>query len=331
MHWKLKRYVAKTVVFFLGSVLAVGCGTDFDPGSLILDLRVLAVETTIDEDTLRANPNPGETVNVRVGAFGPTPNEAMTWAATACLSLGAPFGGIAPCEGAFLANEAQLEATTALPAFDFGIPIDAAERATQVQVLGLVCPVGVPDLTVLADPQAGFGDAPCTDPEDPGEPFVLTVPLEDDATLNTPNVRPFFATGAFAVDGAPWPAEAGFDSACNEESRLRFSRQQVGTVDITISGFTPEDRETFSFFSDEPRELVTDRERLLISHFTTAGELERQFSSLEDDDELEQTVEWDLPPPEEIPTAGRPVRFVFVVRDGRGGTSWTERNLCVVP
>jgi len=42
-------------------------------------------------------------------------------------------------------------------------------------------------------------------------------------------------------------------------------------------------------------------------------------------------VTWEAPPATEVPAAGLPVTFTFVVRDDRGGTDWTTRAACVVP
>ena len=37
------------------------------------------------------------------------------------------------------------------------------------------------------------------------------------------------------------------------------------------------------------------------------------------------------PLPARLPRTGELVRFTFVIRDGRGGTDWVERGLCVLP
>jgi len=36
-------------------------------------------------------------------------------------------------------------------------------------------------------------------------------------------------------------------------------------------------------------------------------------------------------PPKSVPEDGQLVRLNFVIRDGRGGTDWTERGLCILP
>lgn len=63
------------------------------------------------------------------------------------------------------------------------------------------------------------------------------------------------------------------------------------------------------------------RERLFVSHFVTAGELERPFSTVTIDDRVVE-LEW------VAPTDERDATFYLVVRDQRGGVDWTTRSLC---
>lgn len=75
-------------------------------------------------------------------------------------------------------------------------------------------------------------------------------------------------------------------------------------------------------FEDEQREAG---ETLLVATFVTGGELERTYSSLEPDEPAPKTVSVGWKPPE---TEGD-VRSFFVLRDGRGGTTFVRRTLCV--
>ena len=71
------------------------------------------------------------------------------------------------------------------------------------------------------------------------------------------------------------------------------------------------------------------KEELQVSHFTTAGELERAFTVFEaSDTNLAARVSWKAP--KSGPVDGV-VRFFFVVRDMRGGSDFIERAVCIVP
>ena len=82
----------------------------------------------------------------------------------------------------------------------------------------------------------------------------------------------------------------------------------------------------------DPAVATPTRESLQISQFTTAGKLNSQFSFVEATDDSQATTvdaTWDAPEAADVPAAGSPVTFTFVVRDDRGGTDWTTRALCV--
>ena len=75
------------------------------------------------------------------------------------------------------------------------------------------------------------------------------------------------------------------------------------------------------------------REVITLSHFTSGGELERQFSVWEGDVvAMPEGSEIEWTPTDITPSAdGTLVRFWFVARDGRGGLTFTTRAACVVP
>ena len=78
---------------------------------------------------------------------------------------------------------------------------------------------------------------------------------------------------------------------------------------------------------------TSGREVVTLSHFTSGGELERQFSAWEGDGVAwPEGAELEWTPTEIGPaTDGTLVRFWFVARDGRGGLAYTTRAVCVVP
>ena len=92
------------------------------------------------------------------------------------------------------------------------------------------------------------------------------------------------------------------------------------------------DRETYTALAGAPPVAMPARESLQISQFTTAGELNSQFSFVEAADDNPTTtvaVTWEAPQVAEVPASGLAVTFTFVTRDNRGGTDWTTRAVCV--
>jgi len=63
-------------------------------------------------------------------------------------------------------------------------------------------------------------------------------------------------------------------------------------------------------------------ESLQLSHFSTSGAFERQYSFVEGDQQPEATLTW------RAPAAGTAVKQYLVVRDGRGGVSWASWSFC---
>lgn len=74
----------------------------------------------------------------------------------------------------------------------------------------------------------------------------------------------------------------------------------------------------------EPNDGSSDTalEALQLSHFSTGGSFERQFSFVDADQPAEAALTW------RAPAAGVPVKQYLVVRDGRGGVSWTSWSVC---
>jgi hypothetical protein len=136
------------------------------------------------------------------------------------------------------------------------------------------------------------------------------------------------ADRSFTFDGQSWPALGPNDDPC-----LLGPTVPAGSSGHVIGNATDgSDREPYATIAGDPPLVIAARESLQISQFTTAGTMKSQFSFVEATDESATTtveVKWDAPKAVEVPAAGRPVTFTFVVRDNRGGTDWTTRALCV--
>ncbi|MEM6731722.1 MAG: hypothetical protein AAF658_09205, partial [Myxococcota bacterium] len=79
-----------------------------------------------------------------------------------------------------------------------------------------------------------------------------------------------------------------------------------------------------------PGEDGVVRERLILSWFTTAGELGSERDTFIDGErgfDEARDVEWTAPPPGDAVDGA--VDFYVVVRDDRGGVNWTEGSLTV--
>ena len=75
-------------------------------------------------------------------------------------------------------------------------------------------------------------------------------------------------------------------------------------------------------------------EALQLSVFATAGSFDSQFSGVlarDTSPATEMKLLWTPPAASEVPAGGRLVRFVFVLRDLRGGIDWQTRALRLVP
>jgi len=317
---------------FLAANVA-GCADDFDPGSLLTSLRVVGARTEVVGAPERATPLPGETATITLRVAGPEPGATFTWAAFACGSPGAPAGGVGPCVTGTLAEELDDTPGTDPPMLTVSLPaaLEPSTGATEIVAIGVLCPEGAPDPSLLRDPSALPADL-CVGPAGPGQAFLIRAPIAYGPEEQ--NRNPSFPADEVSLGGAPWPAMDAPPPPvdCAELGMLTRSVQDQRETEIGIGGFPPEDRETFTRLVDQPPRLVSEREALTISLFTTAGELDRQFSVIDDATRDDVAVLWQPPPPEEasIPPGGRTVRFVLAVRDGRGGFDAVDRWLCLL-
>ncbi|MEM9194879.1 MAG: hypothetical protein AAGF12_37215 [Myxococcota bacterium] len=298
-----------------------GCSDDFRPGFRVVDTRVLGVRAEVVGDEARSRPRPGETLRFEVFAAGPGGPASVSWAMTACATAGDATGGVGRCAGDVLALDSSVTPSPGPPELTVVVPTGGLAGVREIVLLGVLCGEGEPDLAALADPSA-LPENLCTNPATPGEPFVATATIDfgDDA-----NRTPRWADQQILLDGSVWPLP-GTEGCTGQPARPRAQ----GDAIIGFTGFPDEDREFFTVLVDDPPRPEQDREALQISHFTTAGEMERQFSVIEDVS-LEPNFEWTPPDEATIDPAGTLVRFYFVLRDLRGGVDWAERQLCITP
>ena len=287
--------------------LGAGCGGDFDSPTLITEARVLGSITTVEGDPERATPAPGETLQLRwvVGQPADEPRP-FTWTLAACLARPSPVRRPFCVDEPFFAV-GETTPTTEAPTATIPVPAIGEQEDLEVLLLGVFCRDGVPDLARVNDPQDLDAFNVCS--EGIGQIIGQSLRVLSDSD----NLRPRWPANALLLNGAPWP---GADECV-----------PAGTVDLAFGGIENVRRDEVTFTSnDEPPRTIVEREDLLLSHFATAGEMERQWSVF-DDDEVPTPLEWSI----EARAEATRVRFYFGLRDQRGGADFLERELCIAP
>lgn len=298
----------------LGALLAsvTACDEAISRGWLVDRTRVLGVRVEAANDPARATLVPGEAANVKwlIASPGPRPNLSFAWALCA-----SPTGTYPTprCEGPLLAAETgngggEDVVSMTVPAPPAGTIGDAAE----VLLLAAFCADGTPTLDARAF------TATCAH----GAPLLASTTLR----VGAPNVNPTIADGDLLLDGAP----------------LAPSSVSVANVPCTDAPdavvVAPGGEHPLVFrFRDDQREIAPEvrdgKEALIVSHVVTSGELDRQYSAFDAVEAApkEVTITWTTPPAAQVPPAGQLVQLFFVLRDGRGGTAFARRAVCVRP
>lgn len=309
----MTQYVSILFMFAALGVLS-GCES-FDPGSLIAGPRVLGARIEVQGEPARATPKPEESAEIRWITVSPREPQSLAWAFVACLPEAAADGS---CASAPLAFE---EGSGVAPRLTLRVPDEASlGDAHSVQVFGLICDRGTPALSEHAPPHCAGEDAH-------GTTVRLEVTLE---RAERGNLNPELEGAYVALDGRAWDNEttAGELTGCEADTALPQLKADGKKHVITLE-LGPEVRELYN----EPASGRSELEELQLSHFATAGELSGQYSFVEASDPSERpelSVDWRAPDAEEVAPDGERVRFLFVLRDLRGGLAVSERSLCAV-
>jgi hypothetical protein len=312
--------------------LGVACGDPFEPASRVTDNRVLGARAEVDGDPRRAWPMPGETLTVTWLVVDEGPARPLTWAFAWCPAAPTAFGDPFCVEGASPTLLApQLEPAAGPPISSIDVPEgDALLGADTLLLLGIVCADGTLQLSPESLEDLDALDDACVGEGAKASPVMLSVPLQlGDATNHRPAIQEVRLDG----QGWPEPADATLDMAtdtCPEDPSVPHVQVPPGTEDgirlaLEVTG------DSHERFTSETTggEAVTRTESLRIQHVVTAGELPRLFSVLDDADDTVAELEWAAPPPEDRSSDPQLVRFHFVVTDGRAGTTFTSRALCL--
>jgi len=276
----------------------LGCDDPLTRVDLVANVRVLGARVEVEGEPERASPALGETASVRWLVAAPEVFPELGWAFSICPA--APPGGSLPsCSADPFATSMSAEVLSGEPRIDFAVPDDLDARA--LAVFGVVCPGSEPTF-----PSGGFD---CAGPG--GRLVSLDFELESE---DGSNLNPVLEPDALTLDGDALPA--GSDCA----TLPSVARGSSHTLELWLD---ESDREPLQ----QQTSADPSKEELQVSHFTTAGSLERAFTIFDaSESELVASVRWKAP--EAVPLDGF-VRLFFVVRDLRGGSDWIERAVCI--
>jgi hypothetical protein len=277
----------KTWILAHLAVAALGCEDPLKPAERIDEPRILGVR--VSNERSEASLVPGEPAQAEVlvaGPDGPQPARvAYRFCEAASSERGVPY-----CAGAAFA-----EGTADLA--DGPVAVDVpAELGTglRLALLGAACSRGEPAL----------GDTPLSSAcSDGAEPLRFSF---DAWTLgDTPRLNPDLS-GLGVTLGGNSAALVGADVApvCDDATlTLEAGRKHRLEVELGAAAQTGKE--------------------LQLSHFSTRGELTRQFSFVSDKQPPHVALTW------QAPREAGPVKQYLVVRDGLGGVSWVTWNVCV--
>lgn len=330
--------------FALPLCILAACSESFLPASAVVDLRVVGALVEVQDKPGRANPDPGDMIqvsNLVIDRGHPPSTEPaplspppLQWSLVACVPeptvLALPLcRNVLPCEGCEATPPAD---PLALPIVRFQVPsateLEAAE-ATSVVLQGAICANGAPaGLDAIIAFVTGETDVlePCEDPNNEGR--FISVPISIEQEPGNPNLNPTIAD--VTLNGKPWPppfdqgvprdiADTGCASFIDDGSELPRAGGAVSIIELTA---------TDDSFQEYTVGDMTLTEEMQVSWLADGGGFEFSFSFLTAPART-ATIQW--APPGFANPQGSLVRFNFLIRDGRGGINWVDRGLCVLP
>jgi hypothetical protein len=329
--------------------LASACADDLTTSDLLVRSRALVAKITVVGDETRSNPAPGETAEVVIHFGDPGAKVARTWALVVCEPQQTTFGpaictSFNPADFVAVDFETTLSTTEPFdpPAITVPVWSDAELRpeTTELLMIGAVCSGGIVNLEgedniiqYFEDLAVGATDgAPpvCVDGIGEGELVTLRIPLMRDGQANThPVMASLRRNGAAFID--PAPDDAPTTGCVSLEPPLPTFPASTPDIALTVV-VTSDSRETYDEVDVVSGEVLPVTESIQIEYVATAGDLDRTFGFIDPGEESnEDHVGWELPAAVDVPPDGLLVRFYFSLRDGRGGTDFAERAICIVP
>ena len=287
------RASVTSLLVCLSSLLSLcsGCGDEFAAPSLVSDLRLLAVQA--DRPFARA----GDQVKLRALAHDPEQRK-LSWAWGTCIDDASSLALDclrATSFDALTIADARTEHTLTMP----------AEAQSYVGIVVAVCPGTIARGDSYGVPIACLDGSGRALPLADFELGVKRVFVRDPA-LNT---NPTFSEVLW--DGAPWPEEETKVSTCRRTEDLKCVAWTEHAVELRAPGAAEQsvDRDGAPF-----------EELAVVQFYATGGEFENDLRNA-----AEARTTWEA----RAEDSGELVTLWFVVRDDRGGVSWTTRQVRV--
>lgn len=320
------------------AVVMIGCGPDFDPGSLITKPRLLAAQLHVADNPTAAWPAPGQDVTIEWLAVDPSSTTAsFEWAFGTCVAAPTLSGGQLCAQSPF----GLVQGAGSTPTYELKVPeLDALAGASALLVAGVLCGRG----SLVFDQSGEFEDLE-GNPDvflqldeliqcvgDGAERMLVSfvVPLKSGEQNNQ---HPDLGAVPMTLNDQQWPITQGVldpTMSCAElEAKAAVPSIPRDQEEVILQQYFNGSEREFYQSLDAPGE--NQRELLQLSQFTTAGELDRQFTVIEADaaDQVLVEINWQLPNPDQLPDTDFLVHFYFVGRDLRGGSDWTLRSICI--
>lgn len=313
--------MSRVQCFALGAVVLSGCGEPLVPPELIVNNRVLGARVEVTDDPTAAWPEPNERGTVRWLTASPEGAPALGWTASLCAAE-AVSRGLPICAAPSFTTVTSEGTTDDEPVLEFETPSRAGlQGASQLAVMAAFCESGTPSVAV-----SGVDVTTTRCPEPKEQPLFATFGIQvalDGAT----NENPEFEAVAVKLDGDNWPAWTEGSEEAPDCSTAELPVHRVPAdgkthqIELTVPSALSERIAGLSVHSSA-------REILQLSHFVTAGELERVYSTVAlGATEGKVVVTWTAP--DSVKRQGELMRLYMVLRDGRGGVSWSRRALCI--
>jgi hypothetical protein len=310
----MKTSLLRALSLGLAALPASACAPDdFDPGSRVTSLRVLAVHADLPYAA------PGETVNLDTLSFDPL-GRPLSWAWAACVTP--PSSDVYPCF-----QKIALDAAAGIPpligedatgdSVSFTVPPDlldnlpeVARPAALIGVVGITCPG-----SISLDPEARPLPVHCNEAgsgrELPLEEYVVGI-KRIFVRQTDKNQNPVIERVSF--DGEDWAEDDVKEvDACSKDGNVY---DDCKNVRHKIAAYITPD----SFESGTDEYGRTFDESLIVQHYSTEGIFE---------DEVRIGAEPESHWAARLSAAGTEVTLWFVARDDRGGVTWTTRRVRV--
>jgi hypothetical protein len=291
--------------FFCAAFASLGCDEPLSSVELIDKTRIVAARVEVAGEPSRAAPLAGESVEVRLLVLAPAPDPELAFAMRACVAVDSRWDA-ALCASESLATASSLDPVVGAPVLRFDAPADAVGDE-RLAVFASVCPAR--ESLPSEDSRHCSGG---------GETLDATLDFAMDDGRH-PNSNPSFTS--VLLDGTELPAESATTADCSMLTNVRRGSRHTLRVELDESSRDPLPAETGA---------DTGRESLLVSYFIDQGDLDHAFSSIQSTAAIARgSAVWTAPG--HVGDSPRLARFFVVARDGRGGSDFVERRICVEP